>query len=170
MKSKHGGVWVSAKDAAKLLGRSERSVLRRYEQGYIRRDAGRREPGASIATPLYSVDDIEALLAGTPNYYPPDGSSAAPMRITAASTVYALPAPAATTAEETGDGDAALDHSRPWLTLAQAAEYSGLPASYLAWAAGREVFEALDVGIRPGGRWRFHRDSLANAPGEIAPL
>jgi hypothetical protein len=115
-----------------------------------------------MATPVYSVEDIEALLSGTPNYYPPDASSAAPMRIAhAVIPAAALPAPAETT-EETGDVEPALDHSRPWLTLAQAAEYSGLPESYLRGVAEGGNIAAIDVGIRPGGRWRFHRDSLGN--------
>jgi hypothetical protein len=118
-------------------------------------------PGQSNPTPVFSAADIRAVLAGTPNLYePPNGG--APMRLTYVRTPLALPAPA--DAAETVDVEPAADHSRPWLTLAAAAEFSGLPESYLLWAAGEGQFPALDVGIRPGGRWRFHRDSLLLNP------
>jgi len=57
-----------------------------------------------------------------------------------------------------------------WLTLAEAAEASGLPESWLREYAKRCLDDetrgaglqcgVLDVGKRKGGRWRFRRDSL----------
>jgi excisionase family DNA binding protein len=46
---------------------------------------------------------------------------------------------------------------RLWLTLAEAAEYSGLPASHLLELIGERVLKARDVGVRPGGRLRVRR-------------
>jgi hypothetical protein len=48
----------------------------------------------------------------------------------------------------------------PWLTLDQAAACSGLPASILAAMIERKALPAIDVGIRPGGRWRISRPAL----------
>ncbi len=50
---------------------------------------------------------------------------------------------------------------RPWLTLAEAAEFSGLPASWLKRAAWSGQVEAINCGSVDRPRWRFHRDSLA---------
>jgi excisionase family DNA binding protein len=49
---------------------------------------------------------------------------------------------------------------RPWLTLAEAAAYSGLPASYLRELIGTLELKARNVGPRPGGRWRVRRLDL----------
>lgn len=46
---------------------------------------------------------------------------------------------------------------RLWLTLAEAAEYSGLPASILHAMIDAGDLAALDVGVRPGGHWRVRR-------------
>lgn len=44
-----------------------------------------------------------------------------------------------------------------WLTPAEAAEYSGLPASFLVSMIEAKKLPALDVGVRKGGRWRISR-------------
>lgn len=56
-----------------------------------------------------------------------------------------------------------MQRPKPWLTLQEAVEFSGLPASYLVQMAenGSGTIRAIDVGRREGGRWRFHRASLA---------
>lgn len=55
---------------------------------------------------------------------------------------------------------------RPWLTLAEAADYSGLPESALRSLIERGRLAALDVGRRKGGRWRIHRLDLREMRGE----
>jgi excisionase family DNA binding protein len=49
---------------------------------------------------------------------------------------------------------------RPWMTAAEAADYSGLPAGFLVRAIEAGELVALDVGVRPGGRYRIRRTDL----------
>jgi excisionase family DNA binding protein len=49
---------------------------------------------------------------------------------------------------------------RPWLTVEEAAAYSGLPANYLLRQIEDGRLAAIDVGIRPGGR--YHRNRSYN--------
>ncbi|HEY1865915.1 MAG TPA: hypothetical protein VGG55_02500 [Candidatus Acidoferrales bacterium] len=50
---------------------------------------------------------------------------------------------------------------KPWLSLSEAVEFSGLPASYLVRGAKDGSVRAVNV-ARNGGRafWRFNRDGL----------
>jgi excisionase family DNA binding protein len=48
----------------------------------------------------------------------------------------------------------------PWLTLDEAAVYSGLPVSYLQKQIDDGCLAAIDVGVRPGGRYRVARRDL----------
>jgi hypothetical protein len=50
---------------------------------------------------------------------------------------------------------------KPWLTLAEAAEFSGLPQSYLLTQARAGSIRAVNVGTPKQQRWRFHRAGLA---------
>jgi hypothetical protein len=50
---------------------------------------------------------------------------------------------------------------KPWLTLPEAADYSGLPASYLLAQARAASIRAINVGTAKQQRWRFHRAALA---------
>ena len=58
------------------------------------------------------------------------------------------------------------DRLRPWLTLAESADYSGLPASILRAMIEAGELPALDVGPRPGGHWRVRRLDLDAIEGE----
>jgi excisionase family DNA binding protein len=49
---------------------------------------------------------------------------------------------------------------RPWLTIAEAADYTGLPESFLLHMIEEGDLPALDVGVRPGGKWRVSRRAL----------
>lgn len=49
---------------------------------------------------------------------------------------------------------------RLWLTLQQAADYSGLPTAVLLEFIGAGRLPALDVGRRRGGRWRIRQIDL----------
>jgi hypothetical protein len=49
---------------------------------------------------------------------------------------------------------------RPWLTLEEAAYFSGLPPGWLKRAAALGNVEAINVGSEKRVSWRFHRDSL----------
>lgn len=49
---------------------------------------------------------------------------------------------------------------KPWITVSEAAEYSGLPASVISKLAESGELPALDCGPRPGGKWRIKRTDL----------
>lgn len=53
-----------------------------------------------------------------------------------------------------------------WLTLDQAASYSGLPASFLRSLIDSGTLAAFDTGPRPGGRWRVAKRDLDTLQGE----
>ena len=57
---------------------------------------------------------------------------------------------------------------RPWLTLAEAADYSGLPATILFGLIQTGELRARDVGVRPGGRWRIRKLDLDAIEGIFA--
>jgi DNA-binding CsgD family transcriptional regulator len=50
---------------------------------------------------------------------------------------------------------------KPWLTLEEAAEYSGLPLRWLRTKAAEGSIHAIDVGSGQRHIWRFNRDGLA---------
>jgi hypothetical protein len=49
----------------------------------------------------------------------------------------------------------------PWLSLQQAVEYSGLPATFLVERARSGGIRAVNVGQGSREFWRFHREALA---------
>lgn len=51
--------------------------------------------------------------------------------------------------------------TKPWLTTAEAAEYSGLPAAYLLTQARSGAIRAINVGTGKKEFWRFSRRALA---------
>lgn len=61
---------------------------------------------------------------------------------------------------EASADSAPLVPDRPWLTVEEASVYSGLPASYLLRQIEDGCLAAIDVGIRPGGRYRVARRDL----------
>lgn len=69
----------------------------------------------------------------------------------------------AAAAELEEDYDAPM---RLWVTIAQAAEYTGLPASTITRLIDAGKLKALDVGVRPGGHWRVRKADLEAIEGE----
>ncbi len=55
---------------------------------------------------------------------------------------------------------APVPHSRAWLTLDESSEYTGLPPAFLQSLVDAGTLPALNVGVRPGGRWRIKRADL----------
>lgn len=55
---------------------------------------------------------------------------------------------------------------KPWVTIADAAEASGLPASVILRLIEAGRLGAIDCGPRPGGRWRVRRADLATVVGD----
>lgn len=165
------GLWLSKPDAAALLGVATRQIERREAAGQLRKRTLPRAPGETSARVVYSRADLLALKAGTPNEYDADNGRATdgqrtgnglPTFETNALAIrnsvmdelfrnyFAAREPAAPPAP-----------AKPWLTLSEAAEASGLPAAWLVKNA--EYVQALDLGTHTrGGRWRFRLDALAN--------
>lgn len=55
---------------------------------------------------------------------------------------------------------------KPWITISEAAEYSGLPASAISKLVESGKLPALDCGPRPGGKWRVKRTDLDALEGD----
>lgn len=163
---------MSKREVCAFVGKSKRTIdsyiaTGRLKVGYFH--------GPNGKTGIFRREDVEALKRDleTPTYRPPV------MRV--------LPAPpessdagfAVAGRGETAVGAhipqaSALQHFlaevlrthpvnriRPWLTLAEAVEYSGLPASYLLAQARAGKARAINVGSGIREFWRFHRASLA---------
>jgi hypothetical protein len=64
----------------------------------------------------------------------------------------------------------AQNSPRPWLDIAQASEYSGLPAAAIRDLIRRGKLRALDVGVRPGGRYRVKLSDLTVLEGDLFDL
>lgn len=54
----------------------------------------------------------------------------------------------------------AVPAERQWMTLAEADAYIGLPEGFLLIQVKAGKLPALDVGVRPGGRWRVSKRDL----------
>lgn len=50
---------------------------------------------------------------------------------------------------------------KPWLTLSEAVDYSGLPSTYLVQAARAGTIRAVNVGTGEKAFWRFNREGLS---------
>lgn len=163
------GLWLSKGEAAALLGVQTRQIERREAAGQLRKRMLPKEAGQTAARVVYSKADLLALKAGTPNDYRAPGREVSQKSDNAASTAIA-PAALVTGGpwlEALGAllarvSPAPVVEPRPWLTLDEAADYSGLPASWLLKSAQAGYVGAIDLGGRPrGGRWRFRRGDLA---------
>jgi len=137
--------------AAQRLGLSPRRVLELGNLGNIRH---RRvvDPKTRRKQTVFLATDVARLAAA------PDNPGALTPFSAAARSLFpyaALP-PAAEPAAP-----------RLWLTPAEAAEYSGLPASYLIELVHSGTLLARDVGVRPGGKYRIRRADLDGLEGKI---
>jgi hypothetical protein len=166
--------WLSKADAAAFLRVSSRQIERRAAQGYVEARRLPRRPTERSERVVYSRVDLEAIRDGKPNQHGiPDDSvdnSAKPTGAVEISPVQ--PAKAAALAHtappgawETLAGAFAARFAPaapvpPWLTLREAAEYSGLPASWLEREARAGNAFALNVGSAKRASWRFSRNAL----------
>ncbi len=157
--------WVTREEAASILGVNERQVQKRAEQGYLERSFLPRRPNERQARVRYARRDLEAILAGTPNQH---GIPVAP-----STEPEPFPGP-------TGDGSTDLARirkhlgvpdvmpnvwawppparePRAWLTLEEAAEWSGLPAPIIAELLRTSQVDSIGRGPKT---WRIRRASL----------
>jgi hypothetical protein len=166
--------WISKEEAGVLLGTigrplSSRRVLELAKEGRI--ESGRvRDPNNGQTVVRIHAGSIERYLERKRNPEP-------------------IPSPRGGSQDEPGmrqlrephtsrgwkqlvnllrDGYA--DRMPAWLTLNQAADYSGLPAGMLRDFICHGKLRALDVGIRRGGRWRVRRMDLDLIEGNLLML
>ena len=144
--------YISKRRAAEALGISPRRLLELSQSGQIRRHY-HNDPQTRRRAAFFARPDVERLAATRIQAAP---QSAAPLAIPGgtlrpASQAIALPAHE--------------DRERPWITLADAEDYIGLPASYLLALIVAGELPARDVRTRAGGRWRVHRRDLDGIKG-----
>ncbi|MGD0362461.1 MAG: helix-turn-helix domain-containing protein [Bryobacteraceae bacterium] len=74
----------------------------------------------------------------------------------------AVPFPGPSQAGVTSAFQAPVYHAAQWLSLPEAAAYTGLPQSTLRKLLANRALPALETGPRLGGRWRIKRSDLDN--------
>lgn len=172
--------WVTKEEACAMLGVGRRQVERREQMGMIQKRILPRKPQERYTKVLYSAADIRAILAGVPNSYSridpvhetrrraehrKDAMPAGQQGLVAAASNDPIGAGLAmvlrTAIENIHHPAVVVPALPPWVTLDQAVELSGLTRRWLLEAAAAGVPWARDMGRCRGGRWRFHRESLA---------
>lgn len=171
---------LSKAEAAEFIGVSPRTVSRLLAEGklsayYVKGDSGQREIRISRSDAERAKAEIEtpALLA-----VPAPAEQALAKAAPALNELGAsLSASLGGALERIADALRPAEPPKPWLTLAEAAEFSGLPASWLLARArlGSHPESAADkmyadpagcvvaVNVGTGTRefWRFNRAALA---------
>jgi len=132
--------------AAGRLGLSPRRVLELSDEGKLTRHRA-VDPATKREASMFDAAEVDAFAA--------------------AQTPTPVPLMIAAPAGESDDGDGRGD-GRLWLTLGEAAAYTGLPVSHLLGAIGSGELAARDVGPRPGGHWRIRRLDLDAIAGRRA--
>ena len=147
--------WKSKAEAAQIIGCSPKTIERLATQNKIQK-AMRRIPGRK-ATPVYHPDDIEAIRAGT--------AQLEPFQVGARETAEGL-APARRNSGVdlllqllSNSGASAPAATAPrhklFLTLKEAADYSGMSRG---WLLGKIKAEELPA-VKAGG-WKIRRSDL----------
>lgn len=140
--------YVSKEIAAKRLKLSVRRVLELSERGLLKRRSV-IDPVTKRRQTVFLATDLERfVIESNRRVFISHRRDAV-----GAGVVAALPPPPpALTAPPLPE--------RPWLTLEEASVYSGLPVSYLQKQIDDGCLAAIDVGVRPGGRFRVSRRDL----------
>jgi hypothetical protein len=132
--------------AAKYLNLSVRQLMEISLNGRLKRHK-QFDPGTRREAAMFLRADIEALKR---EWTPAPDSQLAIVRPVALAPEAAAP-------------PAAPQH---WVTLAEAAGVSGLPAAVLLRLVRDERLPAIDCGPRAGGRYRVRRDALGAIGGD----
>jgi excisionase family DNA binding protein len=151
--------WLSREDAAKRLNLSERRVAELAKEGRLKRRFARGTRGARVIE--VDAGSVERFATDVQAGIRPERS--APMRALArikGDGGESLVRLARAIAPKAPRAPLAPGGSALFMTIDETAEYSGIPRSVLTqWIkAGR--LQALDVGPRPGGRWRVRREAV----------
>ena len=157
--------WLRKDEAAKRLNMSTRSVLAMAADGKIQRKP-ERDPATNQVVMLLHAGDIERIAYERDH---PEASQAV-------QAVAPQPSHANGAIKPGGEQAllAMLAHAaqpapaiKPWMTLVDAAEYSGLPETFLRGLVDQGKLPACDVGVRAGGRYRVKRSDLDAIAGDI---
>ena len=154
--------WISKSEAARLLDKSERTVLAMAADGRIQAKQ-EKDPTHGQKVTLFHAGDVARLAEGlTTSVSLQVGTQAIanlPARLSDSEVVAQFK-------RAMFDGGAAVDRPlKPWLTINEAAEYSGLPASTVRALIDAGQLPSLDCGPRPGGRYRVKRADLDSIEG-----
>ena len=133
--------FISKEIAAQTLGLSVRRVLELSAHGAMKRRQVMDPVTKRRQTVFLAADIRRAVMDGKQRLVAYRGDAG---EVAALPPVQAIPAPSPAP-------------DRPWLTVDEAAQYSGLPASFLLSLIEERRLGALDVGVRPGGRYRVAR-------------
>jgi len=153
--------WLTKTSASETLGRSPSRVAALGTEGAIKTQPA-TNPVSKQRVTLFHAGDVERL--AFERDHPGEVSKVPaklehpplPLRSEVLSWIRENAIPGGTT-------DARFNEQttpKPWLTLAEAAEYSGLPVSTIRNLIDAGSLKHLDVGPRPGGRWRVKRSDL----------
>jgi excisionase family DNA binding protein len=140
-----GPEYISKQIAAQRLGLSVRRVLELSNAGSIRRRQV-TDPVTKRRQTVLLARDVQRVVAdGQKRLFAFRGGAAGAGEVAALPPIQPpLQAPAP-------------PPDRPWLTVDEAANYSGLPATFLLRMVEEKRLAALDVGVRAGGRYRVSR-------------
>jgi hypothetical protein len=158
--------WLGKADAAAYLGVGVRQIEKREARGQIEKRVEPRKSNQSASTVLYARRDLDAIKHGVPNQYGVPVPDKPPARTLALATTQKQTMPAHVETGRPGLPPVFLPDPlprpvKPWLTLAEAAEYSGLPEAFLARLAKEGAKIAINVGAgKKNARWRFNREAL----------
>jgi len=151
--------WVSKEEAGARLSLSPRRVLELAQEGRIQ-SARTKDPKTGQNVVRIHAGSVERYLDGLSEIPEPEvcepHADRTPARgaHTNRTLLALLELVSETHAERTRS-------ARPWLTLSEAAAYSGLPAITLHHFIREGRLAALDVGRRRrGGRWRVRKVDL----------
>lgn len=138
--------YLTKEQAAKTSGRSVRRLLELASAGRIRKRIIRDNKNGNRELAVFDAGDIADLAKGKIH---PRGA-------------LQISGPVRPDASLQHAEVASVNHLIPrlWLTIAEAADYSGLPASFLSQLVDQKRLPALDVGVRPGGRWRVSKRDI----------
>ncbi len=165
--------WLTRKQAAERLKLSYSRVAAlgggaNPKPGEIH-TSGQKSPYSGQNCTLYHAGDVERLAFEREN--PTVRDSAESLMPTGIRPIHPIPA-----AKNPDGGRYAVPSLwgparevpalKPWLTISEAAEYLGLPASTIERLVKSGTLPALDCGPRPGGKWRVKRSDLDALEGD----
>ena len=155
--------WVTKEEAGLRLGTPERPlsprrVLELAREGKIQSQLVRNVDTGQMTTQIHagSVERFleernlqKELIISVPNTNGQVRDPRAPQ-----------PSQALELLREVCEGLRSAPSARLWLTLEEAADYSGLPAAILVHFIASKTLKAMNVGRRRGGQWRIRRVDL----------